>query len=342
MSEIKVKKPRTRNFLILAVLVLLGLSITGYQLINMQYQPVDSKDKSSVDIIIPVQSTASDIAEILQDKGIIRSKSAFLSYCRRTGYDSRLKAGHYKLRRSQSLKEIALIIAEGQVVTKEFTVPEGYTIDQIGDLLVRKGICSHQEWEEAVHSDYDYDFLEQRSGADNRLEGFLFPDTYQIDEDAEATEIVEGMLANFSQVWDDCYSSQAEKHNLSIYDTVTIASMIEREAMVSSERRTISGVINNRLRKGMPLQIDATVLYALKQHKDMVNYADLKVDSPYNTYRYQGLPPGPIACPGKSAIQAALNPEKHDYLYYVSRGDGSHCFSRTYEEHLQAIARYSK
>ena len=150
------------------------------------------------------------------------------------------------------------------------------------------------------------------------------------------------MIRNFTVVWKNNFAIEAEKSGMSIFDTIIIASMIEKEAMVGDERTIISGVINNRLKINMSLQIDATVLYALGQHKEVVLYRDLDINSPYNTYLNPGLPAGPIASPGQAAIAAALNPQKHDYLYYVATGDGRHYFANTYEEHLQAKAKYIK
>ncbi|SHG81310.1 UPF0755 protein [Thermosyntropha lipolytica DSM 11003] len=342
MSEIVRMMKVKKELLLLLFLVLVGGLILGrFYWLHLQYMPVDPHDKNYIDVFIPENSTARDIAGILYEEKLIRSREAFLYYCKKTGYDSRLKAGHFRFSRSQSLKEIARDIAEGKVVMITFTIPEGYTVEQIGDIVVKKGLCSREEWEEALRKDYDYPFLaEVPSGVKNRLEGFLFPDTYVVGEGITASELVAMMLQNFANIWERDFAREAE--GKSIYQIVTIASMVEREAVVPSERARIAGVIFNRMRAGMPLQIDATVLYALGKHKEIVTYDDLKVDSPYNTYQITGLPLGPIACPGREAIKAVLNPEKHDYLYYVARGDGSHHFSRTYAEHLAAIARYQK
>lgn len=343
MSEIvRMKKIRKEILVLSALLIsLTGLILGRFYWLNIQYMPVNPNDKSYVDVFIPEKSTAREIAEILRQSDLIRSESAFLHYCKKAGYDSKLKAGHFKFSRSQSLKEIARDIAEGRTVTISFTVPEGYTVEQIGQLLVQKGLCSKEDFEDALKQRYDYPFLKEvHEGVRNPLEGFLFPDTYVVGEGIKAYEIINLMLNNFNKVWNQNFAADAEGKN--IYEIVTIASMIEREAVVSGERARISGVIYNRLKIGMPLQIDATVLYALGKHKEVVNYADLEINSPYNTYKNSGLPIGPIACPGKEAIKAALNPEKHAYLYYVARGDGSHYFSKTYEEHLAAIAKYQK
>lgn len=343
MSEIKVMKRGVPRIFIYGVLFLLVLAGGGYQIMTMQYQPMDTKDTSFQDIIIPENSTASQVAEVLAENDLIRNEAAFLTYCRQQDLDSSLKAGHYIFSRSQSLPEIARAIAAGAVVTVSFTVPEGYTVNKIGELLAKKGICSMEAWQKALQADYNYDFLPDAASysIESRLEGFLFPDTYIISEDTGPEKIIKAMLANFAAIWEQEFAALAEQKKLSVNETVVLASMIEREAMVADERPIISGVIHNRLGRGMLLQIDATVLYVLGDNdKRILYYEDLKIDSPYNTYLYPGLPPAPIACPGKAALKAALNPEQNDYLYYVARGDGSHEFNRSYEAHLQAKSKY--
>ncbi|NLB89316.1 MAG: endolytic transglycosylase MltG [Syntrophomonadaceae bacterium] len=334
MRQVKMKPAFRRTLFLLALVLLVGLTVTGYNLINGQYEPVDVNDKTIKDIVIPEKSSARQIAKILLENDLIHSERAFLTYCKRYGYDSSLKAGHYQFSRSQSLKEIVEAIAQGRIVTITFTIPEGYTVDQIGNLLISKGICTEDDWEEAINKKYDYPFLRYSDDVRNPLEGFLFPDTYRISENTNAQTIIKLMLNNFESIWQANYAKQAEEANRDVYEVITIAAMIEKEAMVGKERPTIAGVIENRLRIGMPLQIDATVLYALGKHKEKVYNIDSLVDSPYNTYKYNGLPPGPIASPGQAAINAALNPEKHDYYYYVAKGDGSHYFSKTHDEHI--------
>ncbi len=344
MSELKLMmNPKVTRVVMLLILLLVGLTLTGYYILLMQFNPVDPGDITFIDVRIAESSTASQVAELLYSNRLIRNETLFLAYCRHEGLDSSLKAGHYQFNRSQSLQEIAAAISTGKVVTIAFTIPEGYTVDKIGELLAEKDICTLEEWQEAINRDYNYEFLRLADPGEGKsyLEGFLFPDTYVIAEDTSAAEIVNAMLGNFEKLWAEEFQPQALDQGMNVYDTIIIASMIEKEAMVDDERKIISGVIKNRLEKGMLLQICATVLYALNQEeKDVVYYEDLEIDSPYNTYLYPGLPPAPIACPGKAAIDAALNPEQHEYLYYVARGDGSHQFSKTFSEHLQAKAAY--
>jgi UPF0755 protein len=343
MIEIKVNKPRKNKIGILAVIVILITIIIflGIRASNQQYLPVDPENKTPVDIYIPADASARQVASILEENGVIRNQNAFLSYCRKEKLDTMLKPGHYTFNRSQALTEIAHSIAEGKVVKIKVTIPEGYSVKEIGAMLVEKQLCTKESWQVAIKAEYPYDFLKNVPASNKyRLEGFLFPDTYYIEENTSPEEIINMMLQNFEQVWNNDFAAQAQAKNMDIYETVILASLIEEEAMHEDERRTISGVINNRLQDGMYLQLCPTVLYCFDQKKTKLYDADLEIESPYNTYRHPGLPPGPISNPGKASIAAALNPEKNPYYFYVSKGDGSHHFSRTFQEHLQAMSRY--
>lgn len=340
MSEIKLNKTTKLTAAVLALVFIMCLSLFQFNY-TRQLLPVAPGDKTQIDVIVPDNSNARQIAVLLKQKNLIHSESVFLTFARRDHLDSQLKAGHYRFSRSQSVQEMARIIAAGRVATNTLTIPEGFTVAQIGELLVSRHICTSEQWTAALQKDYDYEFLTQETGP-HRLEGFLFPDTYSMPDDVSPEQVIDLMLKNFENIWKQNFAAQASRKNMDVHKTVVVASMIEREARLGSERKTIAGVIYNRLNQNMPLQIDATVVYALGRHKDMVTYRDLEVDSPYNTYKYAGLPPGPISCPGQASLEAALNPEKHSYYYYVAKGDGSHYFSKTYAEHLQAKQKYIK
>lgn len=341
MSEVELNKTIKIAAVGLALLFILLLSLFQFNY-TRQLLPVDPGDKTQIDILIPDNSNARQIAVLLKQKDLIRSESVFLTFARRDDLDSKLKAGHYRFSRSQSVQEIARLIAEGRVETNSLTIPEGFTVEQIGELLTSHNICTANQWTAALEKDYNYDFLYKIAAGPHRLEGFLFPDTYSIPEDVTAEQVIDLMLKNFDNVWKQDFAAAAARKNMDAYKTVIIASMIEREARLDTERKTIAGVMYNRLKENMPLQIDATVVYALGRHKDVVTYEDLEINSPYNTYKYAGLPPGPISCPGKASIEAALNPERHTFYYYLAKGDGSHYFSKTYAEHLQAKQMYIK
>ena len=340
MREPEVKHLPSKLVPTLTAIIFVVLLFLGWQMIfRNQCLPVNTGDKSRIELRIAPSSSATEVAQLLKEKNLIRSERAFLHYCRSNKLDAQLQAGLYSLSRSQSVQEISRQLAAGETVQNNFTIPEGYTLKQIGQLLVAQKIVSQEDWQKALLDNYKYDFLPEQTN-EARLEGYLFPDTYKVTEDSTAHEIIDHMLSNFASHWDREFSELARTRGTDIRETIIIASLVEREVLVPTERKRIAGVIYNRLAIGMPLQIDATILYSLGEHKETVSYADLKVNSPYNTYLHTGLPIGPIACPGTASIQAALNPEKHDYYYYVAQGNGSHYFSKTYAEHQNAIKKY--
>lgn len=341
MIETEMKTAKPKIILFFLVLMVVALALSGYQLLSLQLQPVDPSDSNPVEVRLPENSTASEVAALLAGQGLIRNEQMFLAYCRQKGLDKQLQAGQYEFNRSMSLPQLATLIAEGKVKNSSLTIPEGYTVRQVGELLYKEKICTPQQWEEALTTVGDYAFLPQTATSpDKRMEGFLYPDTYRIDKTSTAQDIVAMMLVRFAAVWNQEFAASAQEKNISVRDAVIIASLIEREARIPEERKRIAGVIYNRLQAGMPLQIDATIIYSLGEHREALTYKDLEIDSPYNTYRNAGLPAGPIACPGRASIAAALDPESNNYMYYVAKGDGSHYFSITYTEHLAAKARY--
>jgi UPF0755 protein len=342
MRETQLQQAKIKVKIVLLGIIFLVLLILGGQFMSrQQYQPVDASDKTTIEINIPEGTSAGQVAALLKSRDLIRSEKAFLKYCLQENLDAKLKAGSFSLSRSMSVKEISSELVKGQHLKNSITIPEGYTVKEIGQLFQEKRNISPENWQKALQDDYDYAFLPPKDRA-NRLEGYLYPDTYVFAEQADAHAIIAQMLDNFQSHWDKEFAGLIKGKNLDPHDVVIIASLIEREAQQADERKRIAGVIYNRLAINMPLQIDATVLYSLGKHKDTVEYADLKVDSPYNTYVYPGLPVGPISCPGSASLAAALQPEKNDYFYYVSRGDGSHQFSKTFAEHQAAINKYSK
>ncbi|MGE5543331.1 MAG: endolytic transglycosylase MltG [Bacillota bacterium] len=331
--SINSRKKLLISVFMLVILLMVWFSVRQFK----QYMaPVNPFDRTLVEVHIPDNTSTHQVSRMLAEQDLIRNREFFVWYCRLRGYDARLKAGLYQFRRSQPMSEIVDDLVAGRVASMKITIPEGYTLKQMGELFAAKGICTAEEWDKAVVRSRDFAFLRDIPMRENRLEGFLYPDTYRIRRDTSIDQIIDMMLKRFSEVWEKEFAALARQKGVSVYQVVTVASMIEKEALFDSERPRIAGVIYNRLQDGMPLQVDATVLYSLGHHKDQVTLRDLEVDSPYNTYRNTGLPPGPIASPGLTSISAALQPEEHDYYYYVATSDGHHVFSRTYAEHLKA------
>lgn len=292
-------------------------------------------------VVIPPGASTWQIGERLAQAGVIRSPRALVVAARLRGASGRLRHGEYALAPTQSALHIVDILSRGQGLLHRVTIPEGYTIRQIADALASARL---------VQRDRFVDLATRRGRSFTRpmladlpidsLEGYLFPDTYHLPRSLDEEAVIGAMLDRFDQAVGPSIHAAARARGLTLHQLLTVASMVEREAQVPSERAVIAGVIYNRLAQGMRLEIDATVLYALGRHKDTVTLADLAVDSPYNTYRREGLPPGPIANPGVASMTAAASPIQTPYLFYVLRPDGTHHFSRTLAEHQAAVRRY--
>lgn len=293
--------------------------------------------KEEIVVTISEGSGTKQISNTLKKSGIINSSLAFTHFIKKNGATKNLKPGIYKFGPGkisfQSILEKLLKGTLEESVT--VTIPEGCTVEQIAEVFQKKGLTEKSKFlEYCANIEIPYEYI-NKSNNYRQLEGFLFPDTYNIPISWTEKEIIDMLLKEFNKRWTEEYDLRAKELNLSVEEIITIASLIEREAKLENERSTISSVIHNRLKKGMLLQIDATVQYLLPEQKSRLLYKDLEIDSPYNTYKYAGLPPTPIAAPGISCIEAALYPEETPYYYYRAKkiGDGSHYFSKTLEEH---------
>jgi len=296
-----------------------------------------------VELTIPSGASTEAIANILEEKGLINNALVFRIVSRIDGYDGTYMQGDYRIEKGTNNEEIMQILQSGVVYaqSEKLTIPEGFTAKQIAEIVEENGFATAEEFIEEMNTgEFDYEFLQDIPERQFRLEGYLFPATYEIAEDATAHDIIVLMLDRFELAYDEYLSSYYGEYTID--ELVTIASLIESEIQVDDERKTAAGVIYNRLEIDMPLQIDSTVQYAHSTRNEVVTYADLEIDSPYNTYKYYGLPLGPISCPGEPSLEAAANPEKNDYLYYVlkERGSGEHVYCKTYDEFLNAKAKY--
>ena len=292
------------------------------------------------EVVVEVQSGEGlkSIAQKLEEKGVVKNKNVFYVYAK-SKY-AKFQYGGHVFTPGMSYGEISAELCEtGNVDTVSVVIPEGYELRLIAQAYADTGIVTVDEFMEAASkvSYEDYAFLEK--GVDN-LEGYLFPATYDVAVNSTADDIVKNMLNAFQKIYTDEHMKRAEELGMSHHDVVTLASIIEREAANESEHKKVAGVFYNRIKDGMKLQSCATVQYILKERKPVLTIADTEIDSPYNTYMYEGLTPGPIASPGKSAIEAVLWPEEHDYYYFVARADGNgHVFSKTFNEHQRAVSQ---
>ncbi|MEZ0535634.1 endolytic transglycosylase MltG [Caldicellulosiruptoraceae bacterium PP1] len=285
-------------------------------------------------IEIPQDTSAKKVAQILEDKGIIKNKYIFLLYLKFNKY--KIAAGKYYLSNKMSLKKICEELQKGIVYKKtiKFTIPEGFTVIDIAKRLDMLGIVKKEDFiNEIKKGDIDFKYKFIGKNVLYPYEGYLFPDTYEVYPNTSAKDIIIMMLNRFTQVYESI--KQFKKTNLDLKSTVILASIVEKEAKYDSERSLIAGVFLNRLNKNIKLESCATVEYLLPKHKEVLTYNDLKIDSYYNTYKYNGLPPSAISNPGKKSLLSALNPQKTDYLYFVLKKNGYHHFSKTYKEHLE-------
>jgi UPF0755 protein len=282
--------------------------------------------------------TLSIVAEKLERAGVIDSAFMFTLEARMEGYGTEIKTGEYTFARGEDTRKILEKLTAGAAVpTLEVTIPEGLTLEQTAQEVASQSDIPAAKFEEAARrTDYGYGFLENPEI--KTTEGFLFPKQYEFEEGTTASQMVTRMLEQYLLETQNLDVSGAkERLNLSEYELVTVASLIEKEAASPEERRLVASVIYNRLHKDMPLQIDATIHYALGHPKEELSLADLKIDSPYNTYENTGLPPGPICSPSRQSLEAAMNPAHTDYLYYVLKANGEeHFFTSNYDEFLEA------
>ncbi len=331
-----------RNKLLLvivcAIIVLLIAGIAALIYINGLDKAYDSSKSDTINVTVEMGSTTEDIGTLLQEEGIIESSSDFKFFSKVKGYDGKYQAGTYALAPSMTLSEIAEIIISGKTNNITFTIPEGYTIYQMADKLSEEGIVDREKFVSLLtDGNFSYDFLSDAQSGKNHLEGYLFPETYTVEFGADEETIINTMLNQFDTVFTEEFKARAEELGYSLNEIMVIASIIERETQVDEERGKVSSVIYNRLKEGMPLQMCSTVQYILGEQKEILSNADTQIESPYNTYINQGLPPGPICCPGLASIEAALYPDETDYLYFVvsDKLDGTQKFSSDYNQFLK-------
>lgn len=335
------------------VVIMLVVGISGFWYVNSALKPLDADSNKQIEVEIPIGSSITTIANILEDKGIIKNATIFRYYVKFNN-ESGFQAGTYALSPSMTLQQIIKSLKTGKVyqeVKWKLTIPEGLQLVEIAAIIAEK---TNQKSEDVFSQLNDPEFIKNLmnkypallteeildENIKYPLEGYLFPATYPMYEDNPTLEeIVDIMLEKTVEVISE-YEDAIIERNLSVHELLTIASLIEEEATAKADRQKIASVFYNRLDAEMPLQTDPTVLYALNKHKDRVLYKDLEVQSPYNTYIHKGLPPGPIANAGKMSIEAALFPADTDYYYFLANAEGEVFYSTTLQEHNELKAKY--
>jgi UPF0755 protein len=297
-----------------------------------------SREERWKEIEIPEGSSYSSGLEILKSNGIIKNRLALLFLGRITKSDRKLKAGYYHLSASLTPFKIFENLIEGRTVQYTITIPEGSDLKIIRKKFSGTDLFDDESWQLV----YDKNFLDSLRIDAPSLEGYLYPDTYNFPKGADPKVIVKTMVQRLRDQYDDSLKERAAALGMSTNEVLTLASIIEKEAVIDSERPLIAAVYHNRLRKNMKLQADPTVLYGVKKRWKRIRYRDLRRDTPYNTYVIKGLPPGPIASPGIKSIRAALYYADVDYLYFVAMNNGRHHFSRTGKEHMKAVVAFQR
>jgi len=289
---------------------------------------------------IPPATGAAEIRRRLVDAGVVRDETIFRLALWWTGDARNLKAGEYQFDRPMTVLEVVDKLARGDVYARRLTFPEGLTIREMASLYESRGFGTAREFLAAARDQSVVADLDPKAPD---LEGYLFPETYALPRGTPAERLVALMLDRFRDAYSEDLRRLSEAQMLTTREVVTLASLVEKETGKAEERPLVAAVYRNRLRLGMPMQADPTVVYAMQQagqYDGNIRRDDLTIDSPYNTYRYPGLPPGPIAAPGKASLEAALKPADVKYLYFVSRNDGSHAFASTLAEHNRNVREF--
>ncbi|MFP4306730.1 MAG: endolytic transglycosylase MltG [Desulfococcaceae bacterium] len=328
-----------RIFLLLALgLILAGIAAAwGVQdLRRYSRAPMAERDAERT-VAIQRGQGFEGVLDRLEAAGIVRDPLRFRLLARWHGFDRRIKAGEYRLSTAMTPLQLLRNLAEGRVVLIRLTIPEGFTLRQIADAVAEAGLASAEEFLSAAS---DPQWTRERGIPADSLEGYLFPDTYLFSRSATVPEIIQTPLDRFHAVFREEWRERAAELGFTVHEIVTLASIIERETGAPEERSRIAGVFHNRLRIGMRLQSDPTVIYGVADFDGNLTRAHLDTPTPYNTYQMAGLPPGPIASPGAAALEAALYPMETDELYFVSRGDGTHVFSTNLRDHNRAVRRF--
>jgi len=328
------------NVVRIIAMILIGIFIclfaTGTILLYWPQNDINNKVK----VNIPKGSTLAQISEILEEKELVTNGHMFITATRLMGYSNKIPAGIFALKNAKNNYSIVKQLIQGNPEMIRVTLLEGWTISQ-----VTKAISDSLNISSEILSSlcYDEQFIQELGLEANSLEGYLYPDTYLfLESENDPKEILKQAIFEFNSVFNDNLRKRAEQVGFTVNEVLAMASIIEGEAIFDSERPIISAVYHNRLKKRMLLQADPTVQYIIKDGPRRLRLSDLKIDSPYNTYVYRGLPPGPINNPGKASILAALYPDDNDYIFFVARGDGYHTFTTTIEEHNRAKREFQK
>lgn len=320
------------------ILVIVGILIIGGGLGALYFVPnTFAQDDGTQVVVIEKGQTGTEIADMLFERGLIRSTQGFKLWLYLSGTNDKLQTGHYQIPNKVTVRELISLLQEGHVESIRVTIPEGYTVGDIAIVLEKNQIMKAKDFLAEAKTYVPYPYMKGTKPATYPVEGFLFPSTYEIPVGATPRDVIQMMADEMNRYLTPAVKKQIQAQHMSIHDFVTLASIVERESLFDADRPTIAGVFKKRLAHGIPLQSDATISYVLGYAKENVTIGDTQLQSPYNTYVSKGLPPGPISNPGKKALDAVLHSENTDYLYFVADKEGHNHFSKSYEEHLAAV-----
>jgi UPF0755 protein len=324
---------RVRRIIVLAVLLAALVPVGRCAL--FLYRPV--LREPGITVVVPAGAPFGSVASRLEQSGIVSSAAGFKALARLRGATGKIQAGEYLFQTPATPGRVLDRLVAGDIIRLHLTVPEGFSLREITAKLAAAEFADAAAF---LPLTTDPEFIRSLGIDADSLEGYLFPETYTFGSRTSSRELLRAMVAQFKKRTPSGLLQQAKKHGLSRHQLVTLASIIQKEAGSNQEMPLISAVFHNRLKKGMPLQADPTVIYGIEEFDGNLTRRHLLEPTPYNTYRMAGLPPGPITNPGSDALQAAADPAPVDYLYFVARGDGSHQFSSTLVEHNAAVRRY--
>jgi len=338
-------KKKSSFFLFVIIVLAIGISYFVNSYVDSSLKPVDSNDDKKIIIEIPEGSSTNNIASILLDNNLIKNSKTFKNYAKKTSLDVKLKAGNYALSRNMSVDELFKVLIKGGTTgnTVDITIIEGLTIEKAAQSISEQLGLNYEIilslMNNADHFRNDYQFLIDNPKVKN-LQGYLMPDTYNVYVKSDEEYVIRVMLSQFDKFYSEEVVPLLTNSLLSVEEVINLASIVEKEAVLDEERDIVAAAFLNRLNIHMKLQSCATINYAQGEWKERLTNEDISIDSPYNTYIVEGLPPGPINSPGKNSILDVLKPADVDYLFFVAKGDGSHFFSNNYDEHLAAKNKY--
>jgi len=331
-----------RRLLIFCSFFLVAILVVVFGLISELQRPYYNAGEDETFIYIPTGANAAKVAALLKEQGILHMQLPFRLWLRYNGLDRSLKAGEYRFSGGATPAQVAERLTRGDIYFRSITIPEGLTAMETVELLARGGFGESEKLEAAL---LRTDWIQDLNPSAQNLEGYLFPETYRFGRSNEEESVIRAMVDQFRERMNKIKKESPSPDGWTVPRIVTLASLIEKEVKDPSEQAIVASVLVNRLRLNMPLGCDATIIYAMKlagTWDGNIRRSDLRMESPYNSYIHRDLPPGPICNPGESAIRAALNPEKTDFLYYVSKNDGTHQFSKDLRSHNEAVNHYQR